>query len=103
MIHVIATIILKPGQRDAFLAEFQRIVAPTRAEDGCIRYQPTIDVRERISPRQAEERQDAVIVVESWRDLAVLKAHLAAPHMAAYRETVKDLVALTGLHITQDA
>ena len=44
-------------------------------------------------------RDDAMTVVEQWRDLAALKAHLAAPHMNAYRERVKAMVIRTTLHV----
>jgi quinol monooxygenase YgiN len=101
MIHVIASITVKPGQRSAFLAQFQRIVEPTRAEDGCLLYQPTIDVAERIHERQGAERPDVVTVVETWRDLQALQAHLAAPHMAAHRLRVKDLVLTSHLLVTR--
>jgi quinol monooxygenase YgiN len=103
MIHVIATLTVVPGKRTPFLAEFRRIVAPTLAEDGCLGYRPTIDVGEAIHPRQVLARPDVVTVVEAWRDLAALRAHLAAPHMAAYRERVKDLVVSGALQITEDA
>ena len=49
MIHVIATITVKPGKRDAFLAEFHRIVPAVHAEAGCIEYGPTVDVASGLS------------------------------------------------------
>jgi quinol monooxygenase YgiN len=36
MIHVIATIGLQKGQREAFLQEFRRVVPLVRAEAGCL-------------------------------------------------------------------
>ena len=44
MIHVIASIELAEGKRDAFLAEFRRIVPLVRAEAGCLEDRPTVDV-----------------------------------------------------------
>ncbi len=43
MIHVIATIELVPGMREAFLAVFRKLIADVRAEKGCIEYGPAID------------------------------------------------------------
>jgi len=103
MIHVVATITVKPGQRDRFLAEFHSIVAPTLAENGCLRYQPTIDISPRIHAKQVAERPEVVTIIEAWRDIPALEAHLTAPHMAAYRERVKDMVISGALQITQDA
>jgi len=91
MIHVIATIELAPGGREAFLKEFHALVPQVTAEDGCIAYGPTVDVASGI-PVQGALRADVVTVVEQWRDVAALHAHLAAPHMQTYRGKVKDLV-----------
>lgn len=102
MIHVIATITVKPGKRDAFLAEFHRVVPDVLAEDGCLAYGPAIDTPSGI-PVQPALRQDVVVVIEQWSDLAALRLHLEAPHMAAYRERVKDLVAGVQLQVLQPA
>ena len=102
MIHVIATIELNPGTRDAFLAEFHRLVPLVHAEDGCIEYGPTIDAETDVAA-QPPRRADVVTVVERWASLDHLKRHLAAPHMAAYRPKVKDMVARTTLAILAPA
>jgi quinol monooxygenase YgiN len=38
-------------------------------------------------------------VIEKWSSLDALKAHAAAPHMAAYRGRVKELVIRTTLQV----
>lgn len=45
MIHVLATINLKPDTRDAFLQIFNELVPDVLSEDGCIDYFPTVDVK----------------------------------------------------------
>ena len=80
MIHVIASIEIQSGERDAFLEAFHEIVAPVRAEQGCIEYGPAIDLATDI-PAQSPVRSDVVTVVEKWESLEHLKAHLDAPHM----------------------
>jgi len=102
MIHVIATIDLVPGQRDAFLADFHRLVPKVLAENGCLEYGPTVDVATDI-PAQLSVRPNTVTVVEKWADLPALQAHLAAPHVVEYRERVKDLIAGLKLQILQPA
>lgn len=102
MIHVIATIEIAPGKRDAFLAEFQKLVPTVRAEHGCIEYGPAVDVSAGL-PIQDAPRPDTVLVIEKWSDIRALHAHLAAPHMTAYRETVKDLVRSVRLQVLQPA
>lgn len=48
-------------------------------------------------------RENVVVILEKWESLAALKAHLAAPHMAEYRQRVKDLVAGVTLQIVEPA
>ena len=102
MIHVIATIEVKPGKRDAFLAEFKRIVPLVHAEAGCIEYGPTIDIASGISV-QGPLREGVVVIIEKWASLAALKAHTQAAHMADYRVRVADLVSSVTLQILTPA
>jgi len=102
MIHVIATIELAPGQRDAFLTEFRKLVPLVHAENGCLEYGPTIDVNSGLSA-QGPPRDNIVTIIEKWADLEALKAHVAAPHMADYRQRVKGLVVSTRLQVLQPA
>jgi quinol monooxygenase YgiN len=91
VIHVIATIDLAPGSRDAFLAEFRKLIPDVKAENGCLEYGPAVDAGTDIST-QARIGPDKVVIVEQWESIAALKAHAVAPHMQAYRVRVKDFV-----------
>lgn len=91
MIHVIATIRLRPGRLEDFLDKFRELVPLVLSEAGCIEYGPTIDLATSIGG-QPPIRRDAVTVVEKWESVKSLEDHLAAPHMAAYRDAVKELV-----------
>ena len=98
MIHVIAIITTKPGQRQAVLNAFHANIPAVRAEDGCIEYGPAIDA-EGLGSFQAKIGPDSFVVIEKWRDTAALKAHAAAPHMAAYAAKVKDMLAGRVIHV----
>lgn len=98
MIHVIATIDIAPGKRDEYLRIFAELVPKVRAEQGCIAYGPAVDVESGISI-QTPLRENVVTAIEQWSDLDALKAHIAAPHMAEYKEAVKDLVVGLDLQI----
>ena len=98
MIHVIATIDLKEGCKGAFLDIFHSNIPNVKAEEGCISYEPTVDVDSSL-PIQIGMREDVVTIVEAWEDLDALQAHLKTPHMAAYREEVKDLVNQVSLQV----
>jgi len=100
VIYVIATIEVAPGQRDAFLTEFRKVVPLVRAEAGCLEYAPAVDLPTDL-PAQAPARENVVTVVEKWESLAALRAHLQAPHMMEYRARVKELVVGARLHILQ--
>lgn len=100
MIFVIATAEVKPGKRDAFLAEFRRNVPNVLAEKGCIEYGPTVDAKTDIKA-QIPLRENVVTIVEKWENLEALQAHLGAPHMLAYRERVKDYVVGVTLQILE--
>jgi quinol monooxygenase YgiN len=102
MIHVIATIRTAAGCRDELLKEFTKLVPEVRAEAGCIEYGPAIDVQNAIEG-QAEARNDVVTVVEKWEDSAALRAHLAAPHMKKFRESMKDVVAAVEIRVLEPA
>jgi quinol monooxygenase YgiN len=102
MVHVIATIEVAPGKRDAFLAEFRKLMPKVHAERGCIEYGPVIDVDSGI-PAQDPLRPNIVVVIEKWSDLDALKAHLVAPHMDDYREKVKEMLRGLKLQVLQPA
>lgn len=102
MIHVLAIITAKPGQRDAVLAQFRANVPAVRAEDGCIEYGPAIDAEPGTS-FQAVLGPDSFAVIEKWASLDALKAHASAPHMASYGARVKDLLASRVIHVLSPA
>ncbi len=91
MIHVIATIELKPDCRDDYLKILSENVLKVKAEDGCLAYEPTIDMESGL-PIKSEIRENVVTIVEAWENLEALHAHLKTTHMATYREAVKDYV-----------
>ena len=100
MIQVIATIELKPDCLDEFLAILHENVPKVKAEEGCLAYDPSVDLDSGL-PVQGEIRQNTVTLVEAWVNLDALHAHLKTPHMAAYREAVKDYVQDVRLQILQ--
>mgnify|MGYP001065830346 CR=1 FL=1 len=99
MIHVLAIITAKPQQRTALLEAFRANMPAVHAEAGCIEYGPVIDV-DGADPALGP---DTFVVVEKWESMAALKAHAAAPHMAAYAAKTKDLVAKRAVHVLQPA
>ena len=88
----------KPGRRDELFAAFQANAPTVRAERGCVEYRSFVDA-EGFGARQAKMGGDALVILEEWQDADALKAHMTAPHMVAYAEKTKDLVAARAIHI----
>ena len=101
-VHVLAIITAKPGLRDKILDAFQANVPAVHAEEGCIEYTATIDC-EGVGSLQTEFGADTLVVVEKWASLDALKAHAAAPHMAAYAAKTKDMIASRVIHVWSPA
>jgi quinol monooxygenase YgiN len=100
MIQVIATIELKPGCLDKYLSVLHDNVPKVKAEEGCLAYEPSVDVDSGL-PVQGEIRPNTVTLVEAWVNLDALHAHLKTSHMAAYREAAKDYVQDVRLQVLQ--
>jgi quinol monooxygenase YgiN len=100
MIHVLAIITAKPGKRDAILEAFRANMPAVHAEKGCIEYGPAVDA-EGAGAVQTKFGPDTFVVIEKWATMDDLKAHAAAPHMAAYAAKVKDLLAGRVIQVLQ--
>ena len=91
MIHVIATIELKPNSRENYLKVLRNNVSNVKAEAGCLGYEPAVDIDSGL-PAQGAVRENVVTIVEAWESLEHLVAHLKTPHMRSYRDVVTDYV-----------
>lgn len=96
MIHVVAIITAKPGQRGTVLTNFAANRPAVLAEAGCIEYGAAVDLE---NMGNAAYGPDAFVVIEKWESEEHLKAHAVAPHMKAYGEKNKDLLAGRVIHV----
>lgn len=102
MIHVVAYITAKPGMRPAVLEAFKENMPAVHAEAGCIEYTPVVDAAG-FEAVATPAGPDAFVVVEKWETLDHLKAHAVAPHMKAYGERVKDMLADRKIYVFEAA
>jgi quinol monooxygenase YgiN len=102
MIHVIASVEVADGKREAVLAEFRRLVPLVRAEAGCLEYSPGIDVSSGL-PLQIPLRPFVITVVEKWESIAALHTHSQTPHMREFRERVQGMVLRVQLQVLERA
>jgi len=79
---IIARMRAKSGQEGRLREALQRLVAPTRAEPGCIAY----DLHESLN--------DAALFLfyETWKSQADLDAHFETPHLKALVKILPELV-----------
>lgn len=101
MIHVVASIGVKPGKRAEFIEIFKKNVPNVLAENGCVEYIPAIDTDSGIDAQWKDET--VVTVIEKWETVEALHAHLIAPHMEQYTVEVADLVLDVSLTILENA
>ena len=100
MIHVLASISIKPGKKGEFLRIFKANVANVKEEAGCIEYRPAVDVETGLDPQVLDE--NLVTVIEKWESVEHLKTHLGAPHMLEYRQKVASMVEGVSLKVLED-
>ncbi len=101
MINVIASIRVKPEDLSAFLEIFKSNVRIVKQEKGCIEYFPAVDIDAALLPQVLDD--DVVTVIEKWKDLNALQAHLTSAHMIAYQEKVHDMVKEVSLKVLKEA
>jgi quinol monooxygenase YgiN len=82
-VTVIAYHRAKPGKERALREALLKVCAPTRGEKGCLNY----DLH--VSP----DDPGLLVFHENWESMADLDAHLASPHIDAFRAVAPDLLA----------
>ena len=81
-IRVIARLQAKPGKADELRSLAAALLAPTRREAGCTRYE--------LLENDAEPAE--LTFVEEWQDGTVLNAHLATAHVQSELSRCPDLL-----------
>ena len=88
-LKVLVTYKIKPGHRDAFLADTAAVRPLILAEDGCKQYDYFAS---------AEDENKAVLV-EEWESRDAQKVHMTQPHMAGIFKAKDDHVEETALEL----
>ncbi|ACV68502.1 putative quinol monooxygenase [Desulfohalobium retbaense] len=101
MIHVIASVRLKPGQQAAYLHVLRSHLPLVWQEQGCLEYTPAVDIDAALP---GQDMDGAVVtIIEKWESMDALQAHLQTPHMLAYRSEVQEMVEEVSLKVLQTA
>ena len=89
------------ADRAAYLAKTKAVMAAVRAEPGCCEYRLLGDAEtDWDKPQRFGDR--TFWMLEKWRSLPELKAHLAAPHMKDFGPSVAPMRAGSTFHVLQD-
>jgi quinol monooxygenase YgiN len=80
MVRFIAQLQCKDGHADRVAAALSELVGPSRAEPGCLSYDPCRSLSD----------PNRLLVLEEWESQAALDAHMATPHFRAFVESVGD-------------
>jgi quinol monooxygenase YgiN len=87
-ITIVAHIHAKSGQEDLVRDSLNTLVAETRKEPGCLKYDLHSDSKD----------PTHFVMLESWQNAEAIKSHMGAPHMAENYARIKDAVTKTAIH-----
>ncbi|WP_298441910.1 putative quinol monooxygenase [uncultured Ferrimonas sp.] len=79
---IVAHIIAKPDHIELVQAELIKLVAPTRAEAGCLQY----------DLHQDNDDPSHFMFYENWTSRALWQQHMGAAHIRAYSQAVAGAV-----------
>jgi quinol monooxygenase YgiN len=78
MIIVTVEVDVEPGAADKVKNSIATMETATRAEEGCNLYAFSVDISD----------SSKIRVVELWRSMDDIKAHMASPHMAEFNQAM---------------
>jgi quinol monooxygenase YgiN len=82
-LKIVANIHAKADKIELVKAELQKLIAITRAEDGCIQY----------DLHQDNADPAHFLFFEIWESRELWQVHMGAPHLAAYKAATDGAVA----------
>ncbi len=79
---IVARILAKPEKRDFVKSELLKLIAVTRAEEGCINY----------DLHQDNENENLFLFHENWESYELWQQHMGNAHLAAYVKATEGAV-----------
>ena len=83
-VHVVAHIVARDGEETRVQAQLEKLIAPTRAEPGCRKYELFVN----------KEKPGDFVFMEEYASDAAFQAHMDSKHVAA---AIADAVPLLGV------
>ncbi|MDR0136227.1 putative quinol monooxygenase [Metabacillus idriensis] len=81
-ITITAILKAKEGKEDALRTELEKVLAPSRAEEGCIEY----------TLHESLEEKEVFVFYETWENEEALQQHIQSTHYQTYRENTSDFI-----------
>jgi len=81
-ITVVAKLVAKKGCAESVKSELQKLIAPTRQEEGCIEYLLFQD----------NEDPDIFMFYETWKSFACIEKHVETDHYKNYVASVATML-----------
>ena len=82
MIYVLARAEIMPEKFSAYVEELHKLVPQVRAEDGCLGYDPCVDL-------EGEGVGRFITIVEKWASKEHWLSHMQTAHMAEFRRVAR--------------
>ena len=85
---IVAKILAKPEKRDLVKSELLKLIAPTKAEKGCINY----------DLHQDNENKNLFLFYENWDSRNLWQAHMNNTHITEFAKATEGAVEEVILH-----
>lgn len=83
-LKIVAEISLKPNAMESMRPVFEKVIAASQAEEGCIYYDLHKDVSDTTNTRY--------IILEIWKDQQAIDAHNESQHFKTFQQTSGDYI-----------
>jgi len=85
---IVAKILAKEEKRELVKTELLKLIATTKAEEGCINY----------DLHQDNENKNLFLFFENWENRDLWQKHMTMPHLADYSKATEGAVEEFSLH-----
>ncbi len=85
---IVANITANPDKIELIKTELEKLIEPSRADEGCLQY----------DLHQDNDNPAHFMFYENWQSRELWQAHMNTPHLAAYVQATEGAVAEFTLH-----
>ncbi len=101
MLHAIAFIVARSGQREALIKELEAYIPQVKAQPGCHECVILVDSNEMGGP-QAPMAADRFAIWQKWDNIDALRSHMASPVLRDFFIRHRDSIANRMLQVMSE-